>query len=109
MSHQKFLGALALTASTALAGNALAQSGTGTMPGGAPPDTSMPSEPAQHVDPSAGSGSDTMSGDSRTSSKSASSTTQMHGKKKKKAATHKPADNDNNARPNSASPSASPQ
>jgi hypothetical protein len=102
MSHQKLLSALALSASALFAGAALAQGSTpGNRPGGMPQpaDTAVPTEPAQRVDPSASGGDNASDAASKGESKSASSA-RKHAKKKHKAAAPKPADNDNNATPN---------
>jgi hypothetical protein len=111
MSQHKFWPALAVSATVLLAGGSLAQGGG--MPGGGPStgalpqptDTAPPSEPAQRVDPSAG---DSMSGVGGGDAKTAS-TLKKHGKKKAKAKTPKPADNDNNATPNTVKPDSSAQ
>lgn len=111
--HRFFRGALALGAAALFAGHALAQGVPGgatpgdlpsTTPGHMPPDTTMPAEPAQRVDPS---GSDTMGDTAGGAPKSSSAT--RHGKKKKKIQTPKPADNDNNATPNTVSPQTPPR
>lgn len=112
MSQHKIWPALALCGAALLAGGAVAQGGggggmtgnstaTGAMP--KPTDTAPPDEPAQRVDPSA---SDSMSGggDSKTAS-----APKKHSKKRAKAKTPKPADNDNNATPNTVKPDSSPQ
>jgi hypothetical protein len=102
MPRHQLLPILGIAAAIGCCGLAVAQ----TSP--APPDTSAPSsEPAQRMSPQAGSSSaDDMSGGS---SGSSSDTATSHKKKHKKAKTPKPADNDNNATPNSAEPSAPKQ
>jgi hypothetical protein len=105
MPRTHLLPALGIAAAVGLCGSALAQ--TGSSP--SVPDTTGPTEPAQQMSPSAaGSGSSAADSSSAGSSSGAKSASSSH-KKKKKAKTPKPADNDNNATPNSAEPSSAPK
>lgn len=101
MSRIHLLPVLGIAAAVGC-GSALAQ--TGTTP--QMPDTSGPSEPAQQMSPSSdAAGSADMSSDSSSGGKSAT----HHKKTHKKSKTPKPAENDNNAMPNSTAPSPAPK
>ena len=97
MSQRKLWPALGLATAVALGGNAYAQPG-GT-PGMTPPDAAAPAAPAERISPSA----DAASSDD----KPTKTAHKKHSKKKTQPA--KPADNDNNAAPNTALPSPPPQ
>ncbi|MDB5973540.1 MAG: hypothetical protein JWR07_300 [Nevskia sp.] len=116
MSYRKLLSAAGFSVAMALAGSAFAQAGTGasgTMPSTMPPDTTTPNDSARRMSPTAGSSTDikgqTPSNDSGATNADGKSTSSTHKKHvKKNQPQPKPADNDNNATPNTISPSSTP-
>ncbi|MFI4978871.1 MAG: hypothetical protein ACHQIO_00835 [Nevskiales bacterium] len=114
MSYRTLLSAAGFSVAVALAGSAFAQAGTGasgTMPGATPPDTTTPNDSARRMSPTAGSSVDikgqTQSNDSGATNVDGKSTSHKTHVKKNQPQP-KPADNDNNARPNTISPSSTP-
>ncbi len=107
MSQRRIWFVAGLAVAAALAGSAFAQTGAGSGTSGAmPPDTTVPNEPAQRASPSDGTTGGSDADAANSSGKSATTPHKKHSKKKAKTPqTPKPADNDNNAMPNTVSPS----